>query len=119
MKRHASHGFTLIELLIVLSIIGILTAVLIPNLSGVRNRAQDAAAQSCSKEILTQAEIYHIDTSTYPAKTQLVGDYEPNSCNSVTAWAVTTNTGTDFAGTTTSKSSSIFNFSNVIGVAKQ
>ena len=114
-----SNGFTLIELLIVLSIIGILTAVLIPNLLGARNRAQDAAAKLCSKEILTQAEIYHIDTSTYPAKAQLAGDYEPAGCKSVLTWAVTTNTGTDFAGTATSKSLSVFNFSNSIGVVKQ
>ncbi|MDZ7703699.1 MAG: prepilin-type N-terminal cleavage/methylation domain-containing protein [Trueperaceae bacterium] len=63
--RKNTQGFTLIELLIVIAIIGILAAVLIPNLLDARSRAFDTAAQSCLKEIATAEEVYFIDNNQY------------------------------------------------------
>ena len=54
-----SKGFTLIELMIVVSIIGILALIAIPNFQNLRKKAYDASALSSGRSAKLAEEIYY------------------------------------------------------------
>ena len=59
-------GFTLIELLIVVTIIGIIAALAIPNLRNAIDRAKQKATMTNMKGIGNALEMYSVDNNTYP-----------------------------------------------------
>jgi general secretion pathway protein G len=63
-----TNGFTLIELLVVIAIIGSLSALLLPNYMGARERARDSQRKSDLKQIQKALEMYKQDQTTaqYP-----------------------------------------------------
>ena len=58
-KNH-KKGFTLIEMLIVLVVVGLLMAIIIPNVSGQRKRINQQAAENIAEILTTQYNTYVI-----------------------------------------------------------
>ena len=66
--RRGEKGFTLIELLIVIAILGILAAVIIPNLAGFLKTGNLAAANTELENVKTAGLGYYADhNATWPA----------------------------------------------------
>ena len=68
--RHRRRGFTLIELLVVMAIIGILTAIALPNLAKTPVRAREAALRQDLYTFRTCIDQYFADKGRYPESLQ-------------------------------------------------
>ena len=69
-KNKPQRGFTLIELMVVLVIIGVLAALIVPN---VLNRADDAritAARTDVNNLMQALKLYRLDNQQYPTAEQ-------------------------------------------------
>jgi prepilin-type N-terminal cleavage/methylation domain-containing protein len=63
--KKKQKGFTLIELLVVVAIVGILSAIAIPQFAAYRARAFNARVESDLRNAASAQESYFIDNSTY------------------------------------------------------
>jgi general secretion pathway protein G len=77
--KHVSHpvnpvksqkGFTLIEIMVVVIIIGVLTALIAPNIIGQSDQARVTAAKADIRTISQQLDLYKLDNYAYPSTQQ-------------------------------------------------
>ncbi len=59
-------GFTLLELMTVIGIMGILAGILIPQFTGLQNKARDTGILSAAGGIRTAMRIYYSENNLYP-----------------------------------------------------
>lgn len=59
------RGFTLIELVVVVTVIGLLTAIVVPKLRGFKERVYVAAMKSDLRTFALHEESYYYDRATY------------------------------------------------------
>jgi general secretion pathway protein G len=70
MKERTQSGFTLSEIMVVVVILGILGALIVPNIISKPEEARVASAKSDLRAIATALEFYLLDNSTYPSTEQ-------------------------------------------------
>jgi prepilin-type N-terminal cleavage/methylation domain-containing protein len=67
--KNSQRGFTILELLVIIAILGILAAVIIPNVSVFQRTGDLAAANKELRNVRTAAEGYQAETGSWPETT--------------------------------------------------
>ena len=68
MLKKGTKGFTIIEVLVVISIIGILVAILVLSFDAARKHSRDSARKASLKQLQLAIETYRAQNGKYPAK---------------------------------------------------
>lgn len=68
--RASNHGFTLIEIMVVVVILGVLSALIVPNVISRPDEARAAAAKLGVQQIGNALEYYRLDNGFYPSSDQ-------------------------------------------------
>lgn len=115
--KSIQKGFTLIELLIVVVILGILAAVVVPQLSGVTDDAKLESLKSNLSNIRSAIDLYKQQHNDFPGVGTAVGTACPNSgtpgtgaTTEAAAFASQLTMYTDIAGKACSTTNSIYKF---------
>ena len=71
MRQNYRQGFTLIEIMLVVIIIGVLVAMVVPNITGRSEQARITAARTdIESNLATALDLYRMDATRYPTTGQ-------------------------------------------------
>lgn len=69
-SKYSSRGFTLIEIMVVIVILGVLAALVVPNILGRPDEARVTAATADIQAVSNALDLYRLDNYNYPSTDQ-------------------------------------------------
>ena len=67
-RRHGEHGFTLLELLVVLAIMGMLAAIIAPQVIRYLGSSKTSTAKVQIQYVMQSLELFRVDVGRYPTQ---------------------------------------------------
>src|SRR6202161_1594519 len=73
LRRGGEHGFTLVEMLVVITIIGLIMALVGPRVLNYLSEAKAKAARIQIESFSSTLDLFYLDTGRYPSSTEGLG----------------------------------------------